>query len=237
MKTILREIRKELKQHVDKEYRKGIKRFFKDDQEINFLGVRTAVVRKISKKYYSEVKDKSKKEILKLCKELLKTGYGEERGIAFDWAFRLKNEYVPSDFILFQSWLKKYVHNWGACDSLCCGVLGGFIYQFPEFIPKVKEWTTSKNRWFRRASAVVMISLLKDKKYLVYVFDIAGNLLLDTDDMVQKGYGWMLKEASNSYPKEVFRYVMKHKSEMPRTALRYAIEKLSSDMRKKAMER
>lgn len=234
---LLNEIRKDLKKNVDKEYRKSIKRFFKDDQEINCLGVRTAVVRKIAKKYYSEVKDKGKKEILKLCKELLETDYSEERGIAFNWAFRLKNEYVTSDFTLFQSWLKKYVHNWGACDSLCCGALGGFIYQFPEFIPKVKEWTTSNNRWFRRASAVVMISLLKDKKYLEDVFDIADILLLDTDDMVQKGYGWVLKEASNLYPEEVFRYVMKRKSEMPRTALRYAIEKLSPDMRKKAMER
>lgn len=234
---LLNEIRKELKKNVDKEYRKNIKRFFKEDQEINCLGVRTAVVRKIAKKYYSEVKNKGKNEILKLCIELLETDYSEERGIAFNWIFRLKNEYVPSDFTLFQSWLKKHVHNWGACDSLCCGALGGFVYQFPEFIPKVKKWTSSNNRWFRRASAVVMITLLKDKKYLVDVFDIADNLLLDTDDMVQKGYGWMLKEASNSYPKEVFRYVMKHKSEMPRTALRYAIEKLSPDLRKKAMER
>jgi len=55
--------------------------------------------------------------------------------------------------------------------------------------------------------------------------------------MVQKGYGWMLKEASNKYPKEVFDYVMRNKKEMPRTALRYAIEKLSPEFRREAMKR
>ena len=53
--------------------------------------------------------------------------------------------------------------------------------------------------------------------------------------MVQKGYGWMLKVVSNHEPRKVFEYVMRHKKEMPRTALRYAIEKLSPDLRKQAM--
>ena len=74
-------------------------------------------------------------------------------------------------------------------------------------------------------------------KYLANVFEMADNLLMDQDVMVQKGYGWMLKEASNHYPEEVFSYVMKHKKEMPRTSLRYAIEKLPPEQRKEAMKR
>jgi 3-methyladenine DNA glycosylase AlkD len=61
--------------------------------------------------------------------------------------------------------------------------------------------------------------------------------LLDDDYLVQNGYGWMLKVVSNSYPDEVFNYVMKHKAEMPRRALRYAIEKLSPGLKKKAMSK
>jgi len=69
------------------------------------------------------------------------------------------------------------------------------------------------------------------------VFAMADLFLADEDDMVQKGYGWMLKEASNKFPNEVFEYVMNNKKEMPRTALRYAIEKLPVDKRKKAMKK
>ena len=54
---------------------------------------------------------------------------------------------------------------------------------------------------------------------------------------MQKGYGWMLKAASQSHQKEVFDYVMKNKKDMPRTALRYAIEKIPSDLRQSAMEK
>jgi 3-methyladenine DNA glycosylase AlkD len=64
---------------------------------------------------------------------------------------------------------------------------------------------------------------------------IADQLLTDPDDMVQKGYGWMLKACSQAHQKDVFAYVMKHKKEMPRTALRYAIEKMPEELRKRAM--
>jgi len=53
--------------------------------------------------------------------------------------------------------------------------------------------------------------------------------------LVQKGYGWMLKEAANLFPQEVFQYVLKNKAKMPRTALRYAIEKMPAAWRKKAL--
>lgn len=234
---VLKEIRKELKKNVDREYREIIKRFFKKDQEINFLGVRTPIVRKIGKKYFLQIKDMKKEKILNLCEEVLKKGYSEEQGIAFGWASRLKEEFKPSDFPRFTKWLKKYVKNWGHCDGYCFGVLGPFVYKYPKFLPKIKEWTKSKNRWFRRASAVLIISLLKEKRYLKTAFEISDILLLDEDDLVQKGYGWLLKEASNRYQREVFDYVMKHRSVMPRTALRYAIEKMPKELKKKAMEK
>jgi len=55
--------------------------------------------------------------------------------------------------------------------------------------------------------------------------------------MVQKGYGWMLKEASNHNQKEVFEFVMRYKDKMPRIALRYAIEKMPDKLKKRAMKK
>jgi 3-methyladenine DNA glycosylase AlkD len=54
--------------------------------------------------------------------------------------------------------------------------------------------------------------------------------------LVQKGYGWMLKVASQSHQQEIFDFVMKNKSSMPRTALRYAIEKMPTDLKELAMK-
>ena len=67
------------------------------------------------------------------------------------------------------------------------------------------------------------------------VFETANRLLKDKDDLVQKGYGWLLKEASNKYQQQVFDFVMERKNWMPRTALRYAIEKMPKPFREQAM--
>ena len=69
------------------------------------------------------------------------------------------------------------------------------------------------------------------------MLEIANLLLTDEDDLVRKGYGWMLKEAGREHQQEIFDYVMKNKKVMPRTALRYAIEKFPKDLRTKAMEK
>ena len=73
--------------------------------------------------------------------------------------------------------------------------------------------------------------------FLPDIFEISDLLLTDKDDLVRKGYGWMLKEASKSHLQEVFDYVMKNKKEMPRTSLRYAIEKFPPDLRAEAMKK
>jgi 3-methyladenine DNA glycosylase AlkD len=237
MAVIIDEIRKELKKNVDPEYRESIKRFFKEGQEVNYLGVRTPMVRTISKRYFAQVKGMGKKELFALCRRMLDKGYGEEQGIAFGWIARYERQFKPSDFKQFSAWLKKHVKNWAHCDGYCSGVLGPFVRKYPEFLPEIKKWTASKNRWFRRASAVLMISLLAEKKYLKDVFEISDLLMMDEDDLVQKGYGWLLKEASNKYQKDVFNYVMRYKDVMPRTALRYAIEKMPKSLKKRAMEK
>ena len=89
----------------------------------------------------------------------------------------------------------------------------------------------------RRAAAVSLIIPAKHGKFLSEAIEIADLLLTDSDDMVQKGYGWLLKEASRQHQAEVFTYVMQNKKEMPRTALRYAIELMPKEMKAEAMKK
>ncbi|MBR9682684.1 MAG: DNA alkylation repair protein [Candidatus Aenigmarchaeota archaeon] len=237
MNKILAGVRKELKSNIDLEYKKGVTNYF--NEKVTFLGVRTPVMRKIGKKYFKNIKDLEKKEIFNLCEQLLKTSYNEESHMAFQWAYEIKKQYTKDDFKIFERWLKTYVTNWGMCDDFCTHSFGYLISQYPEFIQNIKGWTKSKNRWVRRASAVVFISngwrYYVGKKYFPTIFYIAEQLLTDEDDLVQKGYGWMLKTASLSREKEIFDFVMKNKKEMPRTALRYAIEHMPRNMKDKAM--
>ena len=118
---------------------------------------------------------------------------------------------------------------------MCNHSVGTFVEMFPEFTCRLREWTKSDNRWMKRAAAVTFIIPARKGLFPDDIFAIADALLTDSDDMVQKGYGWMLKAASEAHRDEVFRYVMNHKSVMPRTALRYAIEKMPPEMKAQAM--
>jgi 3-methyladenine DNA glycosylase AlkD len=195
----------------------------------------TAVVRSIARKCFQRVKNLPKDQLLDLCEALLETGDWRERTIAFQWAFRIRKSYEASDFYRFERWLSRYVVGWGSCDNFCTHTFGALIKAYPEHIPAVKSWTASSNRWFRRGAAVVMIYSIRTGQNIPAGFEIADLLLMDPDDLVQKGYGWMLKEISKLKPSQVFDYIQQRKDHMPRTSLRYAIEKLSPDLRAQAM--
>jgi 3-methyladenine DNA glycosylase AlkD len=89
----------------------------------------------------------------------------------------------------------------------------------------------------KRAAAVSLILPARRGKFLKEVFEISDVLLVDEDDLVQKGYGWLLKEASRKHQTEVFNYVVQNRKVMPRTALRYAIELLPKELKAEAMKK
>lgn len=235
MRKIVRNIIGELKKCVDVDYKKAQHWFFKEG--IKLYGVRVGVVRKIGRGFFREIELKDKKHVFELCEELLRQEKQETRIIAWQWARKMKKDFVLGDFKIFERWLKKYVSNWASCDGLCTGPLGDLLVMYPELISKTTAWRRSSGRWVRRAAAVSLILPVKSKQSLKDVFLAADDMLMDQDDMVQKGYGWILKEASNVYSKEVFHFVMERKDRMPRTALRYAIEKMPEKWRKKAMQK
>jgi 3-methyladenine DNA glycosylase AlkD len=233
--NLISEMREELVNSADEKTKETAARFFKEG--INCYGVKAASVLKIADKYFKQIKNEKKDTVFSLSEELLKSDLFEESSIAFEWVYRMREFYEPDDFEVFEEWIGKYVNNWAKCDTLCNHSVAAFIESYPQYITRLKQWTKSDNRWFRRAAAVTLVLPARNGKFLEDVLEIADSLLMDEDDLVRKGYGWMLKEAGKAHQQEIFEYVMKNKKVMPRTSLRYAIEKFPQDMRKKAMEK
>lgn len=233
--NIISSIRTELIKQADAHTKDSSTRFFKEPVLLH--GVKTSIVTKIARTYYQKIKNMDKPQVFSLCEDLLKSGYCEEAFIAFEWSYRFSKSYQPSDFSIFQKWIENYVDNWAKCDVLCNHTVGAFIEMFPQYLANLKQWAKAENRWLKRASAVSLIIPAKKGLFLNDIFEIADILLMDRDDLVQKGYGWMLKEASRNHQQEIFTYIMQHKDIMPRTALRYAIEKMPDTLRKQAMSK
>ncbi len=167
---VISDVRRELIESADEKTRESGQRFFKE--EAKFHGVKAAAVREIAKRRYRDVKDLDKKELFALCEELLRSDYGEEAFIAFEWAYSMRKKYEPADFSVFESWLSQYVNNWAKCDTLCNHTLGTFVEMYPEHVANLKGWTASDNRWLRRAAAVTLILPARKGDFLDDVFDI-----------------------------------------------------------------
>lgn len=212
-----------------------MKRFFKES--IESYGVRVPVCRQMAREVARRVKAWPMEDVFRLCHQLLEDQKQETLLIAFALIESRKRDWRPTDFKRFEGWLKTYVTNWAACDDLCGVILGPFFLAFPEYVVKHRAWIHSKNRWVRRAAAVSLIDPIRKKEGMDEILFTATQLLEDEDDMVQKGYGWMLKEASRAFPHQVFEFVLGHRARMPRTALRYAIEKLPLAWKKQAMHK
>jgi 3-methyladenine DNA glycosylase AlkD len=235
MDPVIAQIRQELESQADPEIQKCSKRYFRE--EIWCYGMKTATVIAIAKKYWKEVRGRPKPEIFALCEELYQSGYMEESFIVSNWAHALSGKYEREDIAIFRRWIDTYITNWASCDGFCNHTIGDFIEQYPESIAELKRWTQSENRWMRRAAAVSLIVPAKHGKFLNESVEIAGLLLTDKEDMVQKGYGWLLKEASRKHTDDVFSFIIKNKKKMPRTALRYAIELMPKEMKAEAMKK
>lgn len=235
MKKIINQLRRELRRNSDLSVKISSQRFFKE--KIKVYGVPASVVAKISKTFNREILALDKKTVFALSEELWRSGYLEEAIIACQWSYLIRKKYQPADFKIFEKWVNRYVTNWATCDTLGNHTTGTFIEMYPDYLKELPRWAKSNNRWVRRSAAVTLILPARRGKFLKEIFTLSDILLLDKDDLVQKAYGWLLKVASEAHRSEVFSYVMRNKDKMPRTALRYAIEKMPPSLKTKAMKK
>lgn len=198
--------------------------------------VNTADVRKVSAQVYKQCGLKDVDAVLCHGNALLKQRSRMLGLIAFDWAYRVRRDYRREHFEVFERWLHRYVVDWYDCDDICTHGIGAYLAKYPDAFAKVMAWCNSENWVVRRACAVSLIYPIR--KQCIgkrQVFQIAEALLTDNHVLVQKGYGWLLKVLSQSDPAAVIEFLVLHHDNMPRTAFRYAVEKLSQNDRKRLM--
>jgi 3-methyladenine DNA glycosylase AlkD len=218
-----KEIRAELSRRVDVEYREGCRRFFKET--VDPWGVRSADLKEIEAATYRGLKQLDREVRYRLFEELWRSGKLEEGAMVCHLGRRFKREFGVEDFRRFERWMDEYVANWSHCDSISTWLLAGCIENDPALRSKVIAWTRSKNRWKRRSAAVSFLQEGKKGRSVDFIFDICKRLEQDSDPMVQKGVGWVLKETCPKRPDDVIEFL--RLNNFPRLVVRYAAEKMS----------
>ena len=229
------EIKKDLKKLANPKQAKLLQRFFKTGKgeygegDI-FLGIKVPEQRKIAKKY----PDLSLKEI----QELLLSKIHENRLTSL---FVLIEQYKKSDEKgkkeIFGFYLKntKNINNWDLVDLSAPKIVGDYLLDKNRSI--LYKLAKSKSLWERRISILSTAAFIWNNEYKD-TLKISGILLNDKHDLIHKGVGWMLREVGKRVSQEKEEeFLRKHYKKMPRTMLRYAIERFSEKKRKFYMKK
>lgn len=224
------ELRNELKQIQTRKKEEFLKGFFKSYEggyggDDNFYGITVPVQRTIAKKY----KDLNFEELNKL----IHSKYHEERLIAlFILISQYKNgdKHIKKKIYDFYVANRKGVNNWDLVDSSADKIMGDYLLDKDKLI--LFTFAKSSNLWDKRIAIIATFQFIK-KGETKYTYQISEILLQDTHDLIHKAVGWMLREAGKRVSeKELEHFLKKHYKTMPRTALRYAIEKFPEKRRK-----
>lgn len=127
-----------------------------------------------------------------------------------------------------------YINNWNLVDASAHHIVGAYIYEIEKSNNILKLLVSDQNLWKRRVAIVSTWYHIKKKSFETPI-DIISMCLRDNHHLIHKASGWMLREVGKQNLKILLRFLDQYASMMPRVMLRYSIEKLDNDQRKKYM--
>ncbi len=225
---IAKEVINALKSLATEERRKVNEWFFKTGKgeygygDI-FLGVTMPDIRRIAKKFSQEIS-------LQELTELIRNPIHEVRLCAL---IILVNKYKKenSDKI-YQYYMDHLtaINNWDLVDSSAPYIVGDYLYKHPEKSKILIDFSHSENLWVRRISIVSTFTFIKNNEFNT-TLEIAKLLLNDNHDLIHKALGWMLREIYKRDERIIKRFLRQNYAQIPRTTLRYAIERMDKEER------
>lgn len=234
-KEAVREALSYFTENADETRAASFQRYFKEP--VNYFGVDHAGYKEWKKAFVAALKGHwTIREAVEFCDIIREDPHDEARGIGFQIVGEFVDGADPGLLGEVHKWLEGTCTNWGLVDNLAPSVLSPLLRRFPRLVPEVKEWTASENQWVRRGAAVAFLQLVDDEGFRDAAYDIATALLGDKEDLIHKAVGWLLREAGKRDRDRLEEYLLAQGPRVPRTTLRYAIEKFPKEDRKRIME-
>ena len=233
----LDKLTKEIESSKNIEKAKVLQRFFKTKKgqygegDI-FLGITMPIQRKIAEKHYKEI-------TLIDLQNIIKNKTHEFRMISlliliFKYE-KEKDEKIKKDYFDFYLKNTKYINNWDLVDLSAPNIVGNYLLKRDRNI--LYKLSLSENLWERRISIISTFSFIRNKEYKD-TLQIAENLLTDENDLIHKAVGWMLREVGKRIGEEYEEiFLKKHYKIMPRTMLRYSIERFDKSKKEFYMKK
>jgi 3-methyladenine DNA glycosylase AlkD len=209
-------------------------RYFRGAPGLKFYNVGTPQVRALARALHVETRPHwSVDDAVSFADELIRDPYLETKAIGLEVAARYRKAFAPRLLPTWKRWLARNdAANWATTDALCGLLIGPLLVARPDLLPQMRQWASHRNLWVRRASAVAIIPAIRRGLALDLAYDVADALQGDEEDLIQKAVGWMLREAGKQDERRLERYLRAHGRAVPRTTLRYAIERFPPSRRR-----
>ena len=209
-------------------------RYFRGANDLGFYNVGTAAMRALARSVHAEHKDEwSIREAMAFADALIENRYLEVKSVGIEVVARYRRDFTPRLLPAWKRWLAgNHSANWATTDSICGVLIGPLLLQHPELGARMRVWARDRNMWVRRASIVGLIQRARRGESLELVYEIARRLHPDQEDLIQKAVGWALREAGKTDMARLERYLRANGAAIPRTTLRYAIERFPAARRK-----
>ncbi len=225
---MLTELRKEINKHSNPDKAKFLQRFFKTGkgeyaEGDKFLGIVVPIQRQVAKKFQTlSFTDLQK---------LITSGYHEERLIALlilVERFKKADEEEKEKIVKFYLDNRKGINNWDLVDLSAPKILGVYLLDKDRKI--LYKFAKSDNLWEKRIAVLTTLTFIKNKDFndALKIYEIVVN---DDHDLIHKAVGWMLRELGKIDINAEEGFLKNHYKTMPRTMLRYAIEKFPEHKR------
>ena len=145
----------------------------------------------------------------------------------------IKNKYKKEDSDQIYQYYQKHlnsVNNWDLVDTSAPHIVGDYLNKNPEKSKILLEFSRSENLWIKRISIVSTLAFIKNNEFNK-TLEIAKLLLSDDHDLIHKAVGWMLREIYKRDEVLIKRFLRQNYAQIPRTTLRYAIERMDKEER------
>jgi 3-methyladenine DNA glycosylase AlkD len=230
---IARHIRHVIDRGGSAPYAASAQRFFKET--IQARGWRTTELRQVAGRIRRVLQREMGQEfIIAVADRLFRDRLHENKHMAVMLLEKDAARLDEKAFRLFDSWLDR-VRHWDEHDALAHNLLGRLVAADPRRARRVLVWAGSKNRWRRRAACVALIRGIRQRRFFPEMQRVTARLLADRDDMVEKGLGWLLREAAKADPRRTVPFLMKIRGRASRLVLRAACETLPAAARRKVL--
>jgi len=224
---VAEETARRLRRMKDPVRARGAQQYFK--HEIVALGITTPALRRFVQEQVGVLRQVwSLPQAIRLCDHLLREPELEIRGAGILILAAFKREFTPDLLVPAQRWLDTRLDNWALVDAFCGSVLSPLLDRHPSAEATLRSWSDHERLWVRRAALVTLVPFARRGRLLDLVYALTRDHFSDPEDLMHKATGWLLREAGKTDADRLRQFLLRHGPLIPRTALRYAIERFSA---------